>query len=279
VAKSRPQSGDKTKNVKKTSKVAKGKSVSKHDPAHAVPSSSLDDSVSGSNPTSSDDDNYNATDTSSSDDCHGPPGLPSPPSGSSSGESTSESNATARKRLPTPNIRKKPLEKADRIEVIRPANSRFKTLLDYRTCFLIRRQLAYTPKEAHRSHLLNERLDGTFYGHQPFTRALPLGIFTFLTTFRRTCDAAGLTHGQALPLMVFRLAGNVKMAFSGAVNSTLGHKNYAIRTHGDAVNWLLSKYATHATMANASQDVITMEPQDNEAPTAFGYRVKTHAIF
>jgi len=102
-----------------------------------------------------------------------------------------------------------------------------------------------------------------------------LGIFKFLTTFRRACDAAGLTHGQALPLMVFRLAGNAKMAFSGALNSTLGRERYAIRTYGDAVNWLLSKYATHATMANAYQDIITMKQQDNEAPTAFGHRVET----
>jgi len=140
---------------------------------------------------------------------------------------------------------------------------------------LIRRQLTYTPKEAQRSHRLNKRLDGAFHGQQPFTGALPLGIFTFLTTFRRACDAAALTHGQALPLMVFRLAGHAKMAFSGALNSTLGRKRYAIRTYGDAVNWLLSKYATHATTANAYQDIITMKQQYNEAPTAFGHRVET----
>jgi len=43
------------------------------------------------------------------------------------------------------------------IKVIRPAKSRFKTLLDFRTFFLIRRQLTYTPKEATRSHRLNKR--------------------------------------------------------------------------------------------------------------------------
>jgi len=102
-----------------------------------------------------------------------------------------------------------------------------------------------------------------------------LGIFSFLTTFRRARDAAGLTHGQALPLTVFRLAGNTKMAFSGALNSTLGRKRYAIRTCGDAVNWLLLKYATHPAMPNACQDIITMKQQDNEAPTAFGHRVET----
>jgi len=118
-------------------------------------------------------------------------------------------------------------------------------------------------------------LDGAFHGQQQFTGALPLGIFTFLTSFRRACDAAGLTHGQALPILVFRLAGNAEMAFSGALNSTLGRKRYAIRTYGDAVNWLLSKYATHATMANAYQDITTRKQQDNEAPTAFGHRVKT----
>ena len=223
---------------------------------------------------SSDDDNSNATSTSSSDDGHGPPGPPSPPSGSSSSESSSESDATTRKRSTVPAKRKERIENADRIKVIRPANSRFKTLLDYRTYFLIRCQLTYTSKEAQRSHRLNKRLDGAFHGQQPFTGALPLGLFTFLTTVRRACDAAGLTHGQALPLMVFRLAGNAKMAFSGALNSTLGRKRYAIRTYGDAVNWVLSKYATHATMANAYQDIITMKQQDSEAPTAFGHRVE-----
>jgi len=275
VAKSRRQSGDKTKNVKKTSKVTKDKSVRTDDSVHAAPSSSSDDSASGSSPTSSDDDNLNATDTSSSDDGHGPPDPPSPPSGPSPSDSSSESDAAARKRPATPTKQRERLEKADRIKVIRPANSRFKTLLDYRTYFLISRQLTYTPKEAQRSHRLNKRLDGAFHGQQPLTGALSLGIFTFLTTFRRACDAAGLTHGQAHPLMVFRLAGNAKMAFSGALGSTLGRKRYAIRTYGDAVNLLLSKYATHATMAHAYQDINAMKQQDNEAPTAFGHRVET----
>ena len=81
MAKSRRQSGDKTKDVKKTSKVIQDKSVRKDAPANAALSSSSDDSASGSSLTSSDDDNPNATDTSSSDDGHGPPGPPSPPSG------------------------------------------------------------------------------------------------------------------------------------------------------------------------------------------------------
>jgi len=230
VAKSRRQSGDKIKNVKKTSKVTQDKSVRKDDPANAAPSSSSDDSVSGSSPTSSDDENPNATDTSSSGDGHGPPGPPSPASGSSPSDSSSESDAAAHKRPATPNNRKERLEKADRIKVIRPANSRFKTLLDYTTYFLIHRQLTYTPKEAQRSYRLNKRLDGAFHGQQPLTGALPLGIFTFLTTFRRACDAAGLTHDQAVPLKVFRQAGNAKMAFSGALNSTLGRKS--VSTNG-----------------------------------------------
>jgi len=208
VAKSRRQSGDKTKNVRQTSKVTKDKTAQKDDPANAVPSSSSNDSASVSNPTSLDDNNSNATDTSSSDDGHGPPGPPSPPSASSPSDSPSESDATARKRLATPTERKERLARADRINAIRPASSRFKTLLNYRTSFLIRRRLIYTPKEAQRPHRLNKCLDGAFHWQQPLTGALPLGIFTFLTTFRRACDAAWLTHSQALALTVFRLAGN-----------------------------------------------------------------------
>jgi len=89
-AKSLRRSGDKTKDVKKTSKVIKDKSVRMDAPANAALSSSSDDSASGSSPTSSDDDNPNATDTSSSDDGHGPPGPLSPPSGSSPSDSSSE---------------------------------------------------------------------------------------------------------------------------------------------------------------------------------------------
>jgi len=47
VTKSRRQSGDETKNVKKTSKVTRGKSVRKEDLANAVPSSPYDDSAFG----------------------------------------------------------------------------------------------------------------------------------------------------------------------------------------------------------------------------------------
>ena len=65
------------------------------------------------------------------------------------------------------------------------------------------------------------------------------------------------------------------MAFSCALNSTLGRQRYAIRTYEDATNWLLLKSATHATMAYAYQVIITMKQQDNEAPTAFCHRVKT----
>jgi len=75
--------------------------------------------------------------------------------------------------------------------------------------------------------------------------------------------------------MVFRPAGNAQMPFFGALNSTLGRKLYAIRTYKDAFNWLLSKYATHATMANAYQDINKTKQQDNEAPTAFGHGVET----
>ena len=234
MAKSCRQSGDKTKKVKKRSKVTRGKPVRKDDPANAVPSLSSDDSASGSKPTSSDDENPTATDSSSSDNGHGPPRPPSPPSGSSPSDSSRESHATARKRPATPTKQKKRLEKADRMKVIRPANSRCKTLLDYRTYFLIRRPLTYMPQEAQRSHRLNKRINGAFHGQQPFTGVLPLGIFTFLTTFRRASDAAGLTHGQALSLMVFRLAGNAKMAFSGALNSTLRRKQYPLGLRGSA---------------------------------------------
>jgi len=75
--------------------------------------------------------------------------------------------------------------------------------------------------------------------------------------------------------LAFRLSGAAKRAFSSALNSKAGHCTYAIRLYGAAINWLLAKYATHAVMASAYHDIITMRQPDNESPTAFGLRVKT----
>jgi len=122
---------------------------------------------------------------------------------------------------------------------------------------------------------MNRRLDGAFQGQEPFTGTSPLGVFTFLTTFRRACDAAGLTHGQALPLVAFRQSGAAKRAFSSALNSKAGRRTYAIRTYDAAINWLLAKYATHSVMDSAYHDITTRRPPDNESPTAFGLRVET----
>jgi len=122
---------------------------------------------------------------------------------------------------------------------------------------------------------MNRRIDGALQGQESFTGTSPLGVFTFLTTIRCACDAAGLTNGQALPLLAFRLSGADKRAFSSALNSKSGHRTCAIRTYGAAINWLLAKYATHAVMASTYHDNITMRQPDSESPTAFGLRVET----
>jgi len=92
------------------------------------------------------------TTSSSSSDSGESPGSPSSPSSSSSSESsdTSSDAASRRSRLGPYKGRpdsKKRLEKADRLKVIRPASSRFKSLLDYRTYFLIRRDLSLPPSQ------------------------------------------------------------------------------------------------------------------------------------
>jgi len=220
------------------------------------------------------------TTSSSSSDSGESPGSPSSPSSSSSSESsdTSSDAASRPSRLGPykghPDSKKR-LEKSDRLKVFRPSNSRFKSLLDYRTYFLIRRDLSLPPSLVEKTHEMNRRLDGAFQGQEPFTGTSPLGVFTFLTTFRRACDAAGLTHEQALPVLAFRLSGAAKRALSSALNSKAGRRTYASRTHGAGTNWLLAKYSTHAVLDSAYHDIITMRQPDNESPTAFGLRVET----
>jgi len=218
--------------------------------------------------------------SSSSLDYGKSPGSPSSPSSSSSSEfSDTSSDAASRRSRPgpyksRPNSKKR-LKKADWQKVIRPSNSRFKFLLDYRTYFLIRLDLSLPPSLVEKTHKMNRRLDGAFQGQEPFTGTSLRGVFSFLTTFRRACDAAGLTHRQALPRLAFRLSGTAKRAFSSALNSKAGHRMYAIRTYCAAINWLQAKYATHAVVASANYDIITMIQPDNESPTASGLRVET----
>jgi len=207
----------------------------------------------------------------SSSDSGGSPGSSSSPYSSSSSDiwGTSSDAASRRSHLgpyKSGHDSKKQLEKVDRHKVIRPSNSHFKPLLDYRTHFLIRRDLSLPPSLVEKTHKMNRRLDGAFQGQEPFTGSSPLGVFNFLTIFRRACDAAGLTHGQALPLLAFRLSGAAKGAFSSTQNSKSGHRTYAIRTYGAAINWLLAMCATLAVMASAYHDIITMRQPDNESP-------------
>jgi len=122
---------------------------------------------------------------------------------------------------------------------------------------------------------MNRRLDGAFQGQYPFTDTSPLGLFTFLTTYRRACDSSGPTHGQALPLLAFCLSGASKRAFLSAVNSKAGNRTHATGTYGDAINWLLAKYGTHAVMASAYHEMSTMRRPDVESATALELRVET----
>jgi len=70
------------------------------------------------------------------------------------------------------------------------------------TYFLIGRDLSLPPSLVEKTHKMNRRLDGAFQGQEPFTGTSPLGVFTFLTIFRRACDAAGLMHGCDSTLLV-----------------------------------------------------------------------------
>ena len=175
------------------------------------------------------------TTSSSSSDSGKSPGSPSSPSPSSSCES-SDTSSDAETRQSRSSLytshhdSTQQLETAYRQTGIRPSNSRFKSLLDYRTYFMIRRDLSSPPSLVEMTHKLNRRLDGAFQRPEPFTGTSPLCVLTIRTFFRPACDAAGPTHSQGLPLLVFRHSGAAKRAFSSALNSNAWHRTDAIRT-------------------------------------------------
>ena len=248
------------------------KATTKRHDAREGDASSADDGLSSDKSSSSSSSSSDETDDGGRD-----PTPPSSPS-SSSTESTTDSSDAHRRRVrrhrrrPAPHSG--PTDLGDRKMVIRPGNSRFKSLLDYRTYFLLRRSTKYTPSMVRDASKMNKRLDGAFQGQETFNGGDPLGVFTFLTTFRRACDAAGLTHGRAFPLIAFRLAGAAKRSFASAVNTIVRGKHYELTMYGEGVNWLLKKYATHAALATAYHDIITMSQLDTEVPRAFGTRVE-----
>eukprot|EP00170_Pyropia_yezoensis_P001713 contig_7317_g1717 len=162
----------------------------------------------------------------------------------------------------------------DRRVAIHATNRRYRHLLSYKTYFLEDTCLAYPPRLVRKAHKLNKCLDGAFQGQAPFTGKDPLGVFGFLSTFKRACDAAGASHGQALPLLSFRLAGAAKVFFVSAASNQSKGDRYAIRTYGDGVNWLLQKYATPDKLNQAYTEIITARQEQEEAPRAFGDRIE-----
>lgn len=158
--------------------------------------------------------------------------------------------------------------------VIRPVNSRFKSLLEYRAYFLLRLSTKYNTAMVKGTSRMNRRVDGEVQGQDSFSVGDTCGVFTSLTTFRCACDAAELTYGQVIPLMAFLRSGAAKRSFPSAANTVVLEKRYELSLFSDGVNWLLKKYATHAALATAYHDTITLSQLDTEVPRVFNTRVE-----
>lgn len=204
-----------------------------------------------------------------------PPSPPSSPSETSDGTTTDEEEeAPARRRHKSKRPHLGEREVFHRHLAVQAPNRRYRRLLTYKTYFLEDTRLAYPPRLVRKAHKLNKCLDGPFQGQPPFTGKDPLAIFGFLATFKRACDAAGASHGQALPLLGFRLSGAAKLSFTSAVSSSATRDRYAIKTYGDGVNWLLQKYATPDKLNEAYTEIISARQEQEEAPRTFGERLE-----
>lgn len=237
-----------------------------------------DDAPSKSRSSTATDRSTSSDRSSSSSSTSGPPTPPSPPSSpseSSDESTTDEEEATRRRRgLKSKRSKKNEHEVFDRRMAIHAPNRRYRRLLCYKTYFLEDTRLAYPPRLVRKAHKLNKCLDGPFQGQAPFTGKDPLAIFGFLSTFKKACDAAGASHGQALPLLGFRLSGSAKLSFTSAVSNSGTRDAHAIKTYGDGVNWLLQKFATPDKLNEAYTEVISARQEQEEAPRAFGERLE-----
>jgi len=166
------------------------------------------------------------------------------------------------------------VEKYDRRLRVRAANSRFRSLLDCRTYFLLYKRLAYPPRLVRKAQKVSKSLDGALQGIDPCTGADPLAVFTFLSTFKRAWSASGTGYGQALVLLGFSLAGQAKRSFASATAIRAARDQYAIHTFGDAINWLLQKYATPDLLNKAYQDIVVLAQGPAETPRLFSDRVE-----
>lgn len=214
--------------------------------------------------------------SSSTTTASGPPTPPSPPSSPSD---SSDGTSSEGGQVPTPRRHRGPpratrREVYDRHLAVQAPNRRYRRLLSYKTYFLADTRLAYSPRQVRKASRLNKCLDGPFQGQAPFTGKDPLAVFGFLSTFKRACDAAGASHGQAFPLISFRLAGAAKQSFVSAVSHSSTADRYAIRTYGEAVNWLIQKYATPDKLNEAYTEIISAHQEQEEAPRAFSERLE-----
>ena len=166
------------------------------------------------------------------------------------------------------------VEKYDRRLRVRAANSRFRSLLDCRTYFLLDKRLAYPPRLVRKAQKVNKSLNGALQVIEPCTGADPLAVFTFMLTFKWAWNASGISYGQALALLGFLLAGQAKRSFASATAIRAARDRYAIHTYGDAIDWLLQKYATPDLLNKAYQDIVVLAQGPAEAPRLFSERVE-----
>jgi len=159
-------------------------------------------------------------------------------------------------------------------DAIRPTNRRYRHLLSYESYFVNKTSLAYPPRLVDKADKINRALNGPFQGTKAFDGQDPLGIFGFLSTFKRACDSAGATHGQAFPLLSYRLAGDAKIAFVAACSTCDTRHRFEINTYGEAVNWLLQKYATLDLLKEAYAAIIAARQEQEEAPRSFADRLE-----
>ena len=169
---------------------------------------------------------------------------------------------------------KEDFETFHRHEAIRPTNRRYHHLLSYESYFLNKTSLAYPARLVDKAHKVNRALNGPFQGTKAFDGQDPLGIFGFLSTIKRACDSAGATHGQAFPLLSYRLAGDAKIAFVAACSTRDTRHRFEINTYGEAVNWLLQKYATPDLLNEAYAAIIAARQEQEEMPRTFADRLE-----
>ena len=165
-------------------------------------------------------------------------------------------------------------EKHPGLTVIRPSEPAFDRLLNYRFYRLFKTGSVRDANDTLDARYRAKALEVTMKEHR-FSGQDPILVLSFLTRYVEECDQNRLIEAQAYLLLPQYLT---KEAATNYRATRYGSRSGGVTCWPEAIQHLLTMYATSAAIREALHDIRNMRQMQNETETAFSCRVN-HAAY